>query len=390
MHQVDIAIVGGGMVGLLLANALKDAGITVAVISDTAIQTPLSAQPELRVSAINAVNAKALDSLGVWQHLPAQRLGPYKKMQVWDKDSFGHIGFDCEEVNAPQLGHIVENQALVNALATQLQTCSHAQYIEGRIEKILWGQQQTMLMLQNDQVVACKLVVGADGANSYIRRQANFALTFKDYDHTAIVATIRTQEPHDQVARQIFTPSGPLALLPLADPHLCSIVWSQDNDKIDDLMAMPDEAFAHALTATSQSVLGVITLESGRKSFPLIMRYAREWVKDGVVILGDAAHTIHPLAGQGANLGMQDALALAEHLCAMHKDNKPYWQKRYLRPYERARKTEALKMIAAMDGFKTLFAGQHPLKKLIRGVGLVATDTLPGLKQRWITQAMGW
>ncbi|QJR79984.1 FAD-dependent 2-octaprenylphenol hydroxylase [Alteromonas pelagimontana] len=389
MHKVDIAIVGGGMVGLTLANALQALDIQVAVISDKPLSKSLPNDPLLRVSAINGANATALQRLHVWQRMEQSRLAPYTSMTVWDKDSFGEIHFNSADIGAAQLGHILENQVLINALAESVRG-QNVTALQGQIAKVLWGQQETMLMLDTDEVVACRLVVGADGANSYIRRQANFPLTFRDYGQTAIVANIHCEQPHDQCARQVFTPHGPLALLPMADPHTCSIVWSQTHEQAKHLLALDDTAFSHALTATSNSVLGLMSLASARQHFPLVMRYSRQWASDGVVIIGDAAHTIHPLAGQGANLGMQDAFALATAIENCLKANKDFSRLRHLRPFERERKAQAIKMIAAMDGFKTLFAGDNPLKKLIRGAGLTATDHLPLLKQKWLNEAMGW
>lgn len=390
MHHCDIAIVGAGMVGLTLANALADSGLAVALISREPLTQPLSEQPGLRVSAINAANQRALECAGVWQRMPAGRISAYTDMTVWDKDSFGRIAFSAAENGLESLGHIIENQVLTNAMAEHMLENGAVQVIEAGIEKILGGQQQTMLMLDNDTAVGCRLLVGADGANSLVRKVAGFPLTFRDYGHTAIVANIRTEAPHGAQARQVFTPDGPLALLPMADPHLCSIVWSQEHDKAKALMTLDDEAFSHALTATSNSVLGCLRVDSNRASFPLTMRYARQWVQNGMVILGDAAHTIHPLAGQGANLGMQDALVLAAHIRELNDAGKDFARLRYLRPFERARKADAVKMIAAMDGFKFLFAGNNPLKKLVRGAGLAITDTLPGVKSRLLAEAMGW
>ncbi|WP_414828201.1 FAD-dependent monooxygenase [Alteromonas sp. H39] len=389
MQNVDVLIVGGGMVGLSLVSALKNTELSVAIVSDTSLSQTLPDSPTVRVSAINKRNADKLNALEVWQHIPQSRLCAYTQMAVWDKDSFGRIAFDAADTQTENLGHIVENQALVNALATQVRSQANVTVTETTINRILWGDEQTVVMLENNDAIACKLLVGADGANSFVRNQAAFPLTFKDYGHTAIVANLRCDEPHGGVARQVFTPSGPLALLPMADPNLVSIVWSQEKDNVAALLDLDDNAFCAALVATCNAALGTMSLDTERFHFPLVMRYARQWLKQGGLILGDAAHTIHPLAGQGANLGMQDAFALAEILSELEAAGKPIHRTRYLRPWERARKAEAVKMIAAMEGFKQLFGGDDPLKKLIRGVGLVATDSLPGLKDRWVAQAMG-
>ncbi|MCQ8848238.1 FAD-dependent monooxygenase [Alteromonas stellipolaris] len=400
MQHADIAIVGGGIVGLTLAAALKDAPCRIAIINKGLIDQPLGDKPGARVSAINQANISALKNADVWQHIDASRANPYNAMHVWDKDSFGDIHFAGKdthfagkdtrgELESDTLGVIIENQALVNGLAHSVLKQDNVVVIDTTIERVLSSPQQNMLMLENGDALSCRLLVGADGANSFVRRQANFPIMFRDYEHTAIVANIRTQQPHENVARQAFTPTGPLALLPMRDPNVCSIVWSQTPDAAKTLQGYSDSEFCNALVAASNNALGPVSLETSRAAFPLTMRYAREWAKDGIVLVGDAAHTIHPLAGQGANLGMQDALALATLLGTLLDEQKDIGQLRYLRPYERARKTEAMKMIAAMDGFKFLFDGNDPLKKLIRGVGLAATDKLSAVKQAFVSHAMG-
>ena len=400
MQHADIAIVGGGIVGLTLAAALKDAPCRIAIINKGLIDQPLGDKPGARVSAINQANISALKNADVWQHIDASRANPYNAMHVWDKDSFGDIHFAGNdthfagkdtggELESDTLGVIIENLALVNGLAHSVLKQDNVVVIDTTIERVLSSSQQNMLMLENGDALSCRLLVGADGANSFVRKQANFPITFRDYEHTAIVANIRTQQPHENVARQAFTPTGPLALLPMRDPNVCSIVWSQTPDAAKTLQGYSDSEFCNALVAASNNTLGLVSLETSRTAFPLTMRYAREWAKDGIVLVGDAAHTIHPLAGQGANLGMQDALALAALLGTLLEEQKDIGQLRYLRPYERARKTEAMKMIAAMDGFKFLFDGNDPLKKLIRGVGLAATDKLSAVKQAFVSHAMG-
>ena len=393
MQHVDIAIVGGGIVGLTLAAALKDAPCRIAIINKGAIDQPLGDKPGARVSAINQANINALKKADVWQHIDESRANPYNAMHVWDKDSFGDIHFAGNdtggELESDTLGVIIENQALINGLAHSVLKQDNVVVIDTTIERVLSSPQQNMLMLENGDALSCRLLVGADGANSFVRKHANFPITFRDYEHTAIVANIRTQQPHENVARQAFTPTGPLALLPMRDPNVCSIVWSQTPDAAKTLQGYSDSEFCNALLAASNNALGPVTLETARTAFPLTMRYAREWAKEGMVLVGDAAHTIHPLAGQGANLGMQDALALAATLITLLDDQKDIGQLRYLRPYERARKTEAMKMIAAMDGFKFLFDGDDPLKKLIRGLGLAATDKLSAVKQAFVSHAMG-
>ncbi|WP_171008987.1 FAD-dependent monooxygenase, partial [Alteromonas stellipolaris] len=217
MQHVDIAIVGGGIVGLTLAAALKDAPCRIAIINKGAIDQPLGDKPGARVSAINQANINALKKADVWQHIDESRANPYNAMHVWDKDSFGDIHFAGNdtggELESDTLGVIIENQALINGLAHSVLKQDNVVVIDTTIERVLSSPQQNMLMLENGDALSCRLLVGADGANSFVRKHANFPITFRDYEHTAIVANIRTQQPHENVARQAFTPTGPLALL---------------------------------------------------------------------------------------------------------------------------------------------------------------------------------
>ena len=389
MQHVDIAIVGGGIVGLTLAAALKDSELNIAIIDKSPCYQVLADRPTARVSAINQANIKALQQFDVWPHLQQDRANSYTAMHVWDKDSFGDIHFSCDEMGSDTLGVIVENQALVNALAQAVEAQSNVQLVTAGIDRVLAGPNQTMLMLDNDDVLSCRLLVGADGANSFVRKQAGLPITFKDYEHTAIVANVKTDEPHNNVARQAFTPTGPLALLPMAEPNVCSIVWSQTPEQASSLMALDDDAFCHALTAASNSVLGTISLETERAAFPLTMRYARQWAKDGVVLVGDAAHTIHPLAGQGVNLGLMDAAVLAEEVVAAWHRGAPWGSLATLSRYERRRRLDNTAMLGLMKGFKVLFGSHQPVFTLARNLGMSGMNQLVPLKRVVMRQATG-
>jgi 2-octaprenylphenol hydroxylase len=390
MHKFDVVIVGGGIVGLTQALALENSGLSVAIIESHVSETMPSGEPQLRVSALTLATENILQALGVWAHLDKNRLTSYTEMTVWDQDSFGHIHFNAQQVKQNRLGHIVENQAIRHGLWLRVEQASWVNILAPHtINSLVFGQQECFITLDDNSHLTARLVIGADGANSLVKKQANFAQTFWDYDQHAIVATVKTALPHDNVARQIFTPSGPLAFLPLWDQYHCSIVWSQDEPRSGELMALDIEAFNKALSVAFDGRLGLCELVSKRQSYPLKMRYVRKWVDDGVAIIGDAAHTIHPLAGQGANLGMLDAAALAEQIIMLVQQGKDFSLAKNLRPFERWRKTETVKMIAAMEGFKRLFAGNHPLKKLLRDTGLSVANHLPIAKQKIIQHAMG-
>ena len=390
MHVYDIIIVGGGTVGLTQALALKNSGLSVAVVESHVSESMPTGAPQLRVSALTLASENILQNLGAWQHLDLNRLCSYENMQVWDKDSFGKIAFSADQVQKKQLGHIVENQAIRHSLWTQAQSSGYIELLAPKkIKQLVFGQQECFITLDDNSQLTARLVIGADGANSIVKKQANLAQTFWDYDQHAIVATVKTVLPHNHTARQIFTPTGPLAFLPLWDAHHCSIVWSQDEPIAAELLKLSNQAFNKSLTAAFDCTLGLCELVSDRQSYPLKMRYTRQWVSNRVAIIGDAAHTIHPLAGQGANLGILDAAALAEQIIRLVEQDKDFGLAKNLRPFERWRKTETVKMVSAMEGFKRLFAGDQPIKKFIRDAGLSLANHSSLTKQKIIQHAMG-
>ena len=390
MQSVDVAIVGGGMVGLAVACGLQGSGLRVAVLENRIPEPlPMDAAPGLRVSAINAASEKLLTHLGAWQNI-AMRASCYHGMEVWDQDSFGRIDFHDKSLGFSHLGHIVENAVIHSALWQRAEQCSDVTLLApAEIQQVAWGENEAFLTLKEGDMLTARLVVGADGAHSWLRNKADIPLTFWDYNHHAIVATIRTAEPHQAVARQVFHGNGILAFLPLSDPHLCSIVWSLSPFDAQDMHTASDEVFNRALSAAFDFQLGLCQVESERQVFPLTGRYARSFAAHRLALVGDAAHTIHPLAGQGVNLGFMDAAELVSELRRLHREGKDIGQHLYLRRYERSRKHSAAVMLASMQGFRELFAGNHPAKKLVRDIGLKLADTLPGMKPKLIRQAMG-
>ncbi|GAL45613.1 FAD-dependent 2-octaprenylphenol hydroxylase [Citrobacter werkmanii] len=391
MQSVDVAIVGGGMVGLAVACGLQGSGLRVAVLEQYVPQ-PLAADaaPQLRVSAINAASEKLLTRLGVWSDIVARRACCYHGMEVWDKDSFGRIEFDDQSMGYSHLGHIVENSEIHYALWQKAQRSPDITLLApAEIQQVAWGENEAFLTLKEGAMLTARLVIGADGANSWLRNKADIPLTFWDYRHHALVATIRTQEAHGAVARQAFHGEGILAFLPLSDPHLCSIVWSLSPQEAERMQQASVDEFNQALNIAFDNRLGLCSVESERQTFPLTGRYARQFAAHRLALVGDAAHTIHPLAGQGVNLGFMDAAELIDELKRLQRQGKDIGQYLYLRRYERSRKHSAAMMLAGMQGFRELFAGENPAKKLLRDIGLKLADTLPGVKPQLIRQAMG-
>ncbi|MEE9691072.1 FAD-dependent 2-octaprenylphenol hydroxylase [Aeromonas hydrophila] len=390
MQNVDVVIVGGGMVGLGLAAALKGSALKVAVVEGQLPEPVLDEAPDNRVSALSLASQRILQQVGAWRGIEVRRLQPYMQMEVWEQDSFGRIAFDAASLRQPELGHIVENRVIQLALLEAILDGDNIQLLSpARASSLQSGEAGSLLLLEDGSALSAKLVVAADGAHSWVRRQADIPLTSWDYGHHALVATVRCAEPHEAVARQIFTPEGPLAFLPLWQPDLCSIVWSVPAKRAEALCQCDEEQFNRQLTTAFDGRLGLCKVEGACSAIPLTARYARDFARERLVLVGDAAHTIHPLAGQGVNLGLLDAAALAEQILRNQAAGKDIGRLANLRGYERWRKSEAASMLAAMEGLKRLFAGSNPLKKLVRGAGLCAFDLLTPLKQSVIRAAMG-
>ncbi|NOI30924.1 FAD-dependent 2-octaprenylphenol hydroxylase [Vibrio coralliilyticus] len=390
MQSVDIAIVGGGMVGLALAAAFKETDLRIAVIESRVPDSELADLPDVRVSALSRSSENILRNLGAWNGIVERRAAPYSAMEVWEQDSFARIEFDAQKLAQPDLGHIVENRVIQLSLLEQVKQQSNVSlFMPAQCSSMAVGESEAWLTLDNGHALTAKLVVGADGANSWVRKQQDIPLTHWDYGHSAVVANIWTAETHDRVARQIFTPQGPLAFLPMGESNMSSIVWSTEPNRAESLVAMSDEEFNKSLAAEFDARLGLCEVVGQRFAFPLKMRYARDFVVERVALVGDAAHTIHPLAGQGVNLGLLDAASLAQEVMTLWRKGEDIGTKRNLRSYERWRKSEAAKMIAAMQGFKDLFAGDNPAKKLARGIGMALVGQLPGAKDEIMKRALG-
>lgn len=399
-EDFDVVIVGAGIVGSALAVALGASSLRVAVIEARSVSAewPLSesgvAGFDARVSAITLASRDWLQALNAWPGALGQRVSPYRLMHVWDAEGTGSVDFDAAEVNQPVLGHIVENRLLSCALLQQLQAQPNITLLSPlQIKAITPGPEGVELRDNDDSCFRAGLVVAADGANSAIRSMLDIPVREWPYGHDAIVATVECERDHQQTAWQRFLPQGPLAFLPLRDAKapekLCSIVWSALPGRCDQLMGLDDGEFAAQLGAAFEHRLGKIIACSRRFRFPLTQRHALNYVQPGLALVGDAAHTIHPLAGQGVNLGLSDARVLSEEILRAASRGLNVGELSVLKRYQRRRKSENLLMMAGMEGFKRLFEEDRLPVRWARNVGMRWFDRSGLLKRRVIRQAMG-
>lgn len=388
-QQYDVLIIGAGLMGLSMAASLQSLPIRIGLIDSRPVEPTFTGeQYDLRVFAITPTSQQFLQEIGVWDAITALRVSPYREMEVWDSEGPGRIHFHCQEVGEPQLGHIIENSVLQTALFTKIQAAENIEIVApAELTKIHSHENGVTIETAAGIDYTAALVVGADGANSWVREHSGISMTSWNYEHHAIVATVITEKAHQKTARQRFMPKGPLAFLPLLDAHTSSIVWSTKPDHAEQLMALADEDFMLALAAGFDQHLGNITAISQRISFPLRMRHAKSYIKPHIALVGDAAHTIHPLAGQGANLGLADVAALAEVISSAVKQKRPIGAHHILRKYERSRRGENLKMIAGMEGFKHLFANENAWLKKTRSAGLNFVNRFTPIKRLFMESA---
>jgi 2-octaprenylphenol hydroxylase len=419
MSSYDVIIVGGGMVGAALACALGDLGFRVAVVEAREPLAEWSADAvDARTSALTRASENILRNLGVWDRMVAMRVSAYREMHVWDEAGFGEIHFDSAEIGEPDLGHIVENRVIQKALWDRLGEMASVQRIcPARVAGLDLAGERPVLMLDvgdrggpdsrpagrspgtatsgasvgaasTARPIAADLIVAADGAQSALRAMAGLGTRGWTYDQHAVVAIVRPESHHADTAWQHFLPTGPVALLPIGDGR-CSLVWSTSPEHAAALVGMPDEEFCRAVTGATQARLGGILHTGPRALFPLRLQHAENYVEPGLALVGDAAHAIHPLAGQGVNLGFLDAATLADVLAHARLRGRPLGAMATLRRYERARKGANLAMMGAMDLFKRLFSNDNAALSVARNLGLRAADVATPVKHAIMRRALG-
>ena len=393
MKHYDVIINGGGMVGATLACLLAKQSLKVAVI-EAFETTPFTSGDEydLRVSAISRASQNAFIEAGVWDDIIAMRATPYEAMDVWDSEGEGNVRFEAAELGEPELGHIIENKVIQLALNNALKkTDAVTLYQPNKLQdfqlskQVIDNKDKVVVTLDSGDQLSTALLVGADGANSQVRKLAGIDFEQDDYGQSGLVAVVNTEKPHEFTAWQRFQPTGPLAFLPLSDGS-SSIVWTLPADRADYYLALNKTDFKTALAEAFDYKVGKITKVGQRAAFPLKGSQASSLIAERVALVGDAAHTIHPLAGQGVNLGIKDAVELATQLSAASSDLGSH---KLLRRYERARRGDNLITMRAMEGFRLLFG--HSASPVIsaRNFGMKLFNQTPIIKNEVIRKAMG-
>ncbi len=386
--QTDILISGAGMVGSAAALSFARAGFSVTLL-EAKSELPQWSKEEhnLRVCAISASSERLLEDVGVWQEILASRASPFEHMHVWDSSSY--LDFDAADSGQPCLGYIIENNLINSCLLRQCQTQHNIRLLTAcHISEIHWGDDSVRLTLNTGKEITSRLLIAADGGNSQLRSMSGIDSYSHDYQQTGIVARVQTSLPHENTAWQRFLDSGPLALLPLSDGS-CSIVWSADHARAEALLQLSDTEFSAQLTEAFEHRLGEVQVLGQRAGFPLVLANARTYVRDRVVLLGDAAHRVHPLAGQGVNLGFQDVTALSAALLESVANGRDIADPLYLKRYARQRRSEVTVMLAGMHGIQKVFTSQRsPLIKS-RRVVMKMINRLPPVKRFLVDRALG-
>jgi len=405
--EFDIVVVGGGVIGAtvcaLLASNAATQNLRIAIVdASDPPATYRGADFDPRVFALSKQSEQILHAAGIWNTVLAERACAYYRMDVWDAEGTGAIQFNCEELHQPRLGTIVENSVLLRSLHPALKQRTSLHFFSGyHVKQHAHNKHNELRIARSDdteaQTLFAPLLLAADGAHSKIRQLAKVKTREWAYGQTAIVTTVHTEALHEHSCRQRFTSDGPVAFLPLqqgpeevvGDQHYSSLVWSAEDQLASKLMTMDDTQFCTALAQAFEHRLGNVESCAERFALPLRQRHAVDYFQPGIALVGDAAHTLHPLAGQGANLGLYDARALADEIIRACERGVPLDDGSILRRYQRQRKTHNLAAMAAMEGFKRLFAADQLPLRWARNTGMTFANNQLFLKRQLAKIAAG-
>ncbi|MDF7667062.1 FAD-dependent monooxygenase [Orbaceae bacterium ESL0727] len=414
MNNFDIAIIGGGLVGLATACALindnesYDRGLRIAVIDKGVAPDYLAInkdafpnaitsfneiipfdEPTVRASAINGASQRYFKQIGIWDALShSHRVQDFLSIEVWEKIGSAYLHANCRDYGYPNLGCIIENKMIHYYLMQFAARSPQITFFNQQCVNSLFADDYAFLTLSDNTVLQAKLVIGADGAHSWIRQQEAIPLIERNYRHHAVITTVTTEFPHQACARQLFYPDGIVAFLPLYQPNKSCLVWSTSPEQAEALQTMSADQFSAELFALTGDKVGVSHIVNERLRFPLKARFAKRFVKHRLVLIGDAAHTIHPLAGQGVNLGFQDSALLTSTIKALHQSGQDIGMSCHFRAFQFTRRKDTLMMMAAMRTIQDMFDGQSSVKKWLRAAGMNTINHLSPLKKQLIKYAI--
>jgi len=386
--QIDVAVVGGGVVGAACALVLAREGLQVALVEGREPAHWSREHPDLRVYAFAPDNAALLEDAGAWSTVHEARAHPYRRMRVWDAAGGDELRFDADALGRTQLGWIIENALLVDRLWAALPAAGVDIRCPARVEAMEQDADGVTLRLDDGARLDARLAVAADGADSTLRRLAGLEISGRDYAQRGVVAFVRTERAHEDTAWQRFLPTGPLAFLPFEE-GLSSIVWTLPDNEAARVLAIDDGEFNRELTLAMGGQLGEVTLASQRAAFPLKRQLAKDYVAGRVIVAGDAAHVVHPLAGQGVNLGLRDVVALRDGIRAANAKRADWDAPHRLERWARQRRSENATAAHAFDGINRLFSNDEMHLTLLRGPLLGLAGKLPPLVDFFWRHAAG-
>lgn len=386
----EVVVIGAGVVGSSLALSLAKEGVDVCLID--------KGTPEIkedisrgRTAALNLASQNILEKLGVKRGIQ-NYLTPFKNIYVWDSEGTSSLEFSSDEIGQPKLGDVVTNNAILSSIFLLLPNHKNLRFLSGDRLKTLDPQEESIkVCTEGGENISCKLVVGADGGLSSVRELSSINIRTWSYDQKALIANLKAEKSHSNTAYQVFTKNGPIALLPMQkdDEESLSLVWSADIDYAERLLDLDIPSFLNELERKTESVLGKLSLDGEMSSYPLHQLHAKDYYAQRVVLIGDAAHSMHPLAGQGLNLGLGDVEELASRILRSRRHGEDVGNDKMLSDYSKARKSINLRMMGFMEVFKKGFGSTNPWVRLGRNMAFGATKKAPELRKRFIKEAAG-
>jgi len=386
----EVVVIGAGVVGSSLALFLAKEGMDVCLI-DKGVPEIKGNLFDGRTAALNLASEKILEKLGIKSSIQ-KYLTPFKGIYVWDSEGTSSLDFSSDEIGQLKLGDVVPNNAILSGIFLQLPNQKNLRFLSGNTLKTLDSQEESIkVCTEEGENISCKLVVGADGGLSSVRELSSIKIRTWSYEQKALITNLKAEKSHNNTAYQVFTKDGPIAMLPMQkdNEEVLSLVWSADLDYAEKLLSYDVPSFLNELERKTESLLGKLSQEGKMLSYPLHQLHAKDYYTHRVALVGDAAHSMHPLAGQGLNLGLGDVEELANRILSSRRHGEDVGSDKMLSEYNKARKLVNLRMMGFMEVFKNGFGSTNPWVRLGRNMAFGATKKAPELRKRFIKEAAG-